>query len=60
MAVAHGVPLEAARHRKKVRVAFDWTLDIFLRKDSVTFHPPHIPAMDRPQSAGIAGEKRSA
>ena len=45
---------------KKVRVAFDWTLDIFLRKDSVTFYPPHIPAMDRPQSAGVAGEKRRA
>lgn len=45
---------------KKVRVAFDWTLDIFLRKDSVTFHAPYIPAMDRPHSAGIAGEKRSA
>ncbi len=45
---------------KKVRVAFDWTLDIFLPKDRVTFHPPRVPAMDRPRSAGIAGERRSA
>jgi NADH dehydrogenase len=34
--------------RKKLRVALDWTLDVFFSRDTVQFRSPRIPEMDKP------------
>jgi NADH dehydrogenase len=42
--------------QKKLRVALDWTLDVFFSKDTVQFGSPRIPEIDKPITQPAVGE----
>jgi hypothetical protein len=47
--------LKLPRIEKKLRVALDWTLDLFFSKDFVQYFHERSPAIDDPSTSGPSG-----